>query len=62
MAAEKNVALPREWAGIVVRIRSDHGMSRFKCFPYLNSSFVNYYGGVIKVNGMVMGPCMVSNS
>ena len=30
-------------------------------FSYSKTAFVNY-GGVVKVNGMVMGPCMVRNS
>ena len=58
---KKNIVLPREWAGIVVSIWSDHGMPRFQCFSYSEAAFVDY-GGVVKVNGMVMGPCMVRNS
>ena len=36
-------------------------MPRFWCFSYSEAAFVDY-GGVVKVNGMVMGPCMVRNS
>ena len=52
---KKNVVLPREWAGIVVGIWSHHGMPRFECFSCSETAFVDY-GGVVKVNGMVMGP------
>ena len=50
---KKNVVLPREWAGIVVGIWSHHGMPRFECFSCSETAFVDY-GGVVKVNGMVM--------
>ena len=36
-------------------------MPRFECFSCSETAFVDY-GGVVKVNGMVMGPCMVRNS
>ena len=36
-------------------------MPRFLRFSYSEIAFVNY-GGVVEVNGMVMGPCMVRNS
>ena len=58
---KKNVVLLREWAGIVVGIWSHHGMPRFECFSCSETAFVDY-GGVVEVNGMVMGPCMVRNS
>ena len=50
---KKNVVLPREWAGIVVGIWSHHGMPRFECFSCSETAFVDY-GGVVKVNGMVI--------
>ena len=36
-------------------------MPRFLRFSYSEIAFVNY-GGVVEVNGMVMGTCMLRNS
>ena len=40
---KKNVVLPREWAGIVVSIWSDHGMPRFNTTFFLHTFIINLH-------------------